>query len=111
MDIYTILASKPHNPHYLNRYITFIHNCQLKNVGYKGPVEGHHICPKADDMFPEYKDFRKHPWNKVNLKPREHFVAHLLLWKAFFTSKSQCHAAWQMKHKTRCQSILVHMNP
>jgi len=31
MDIYKILASKPHNPHYLNRYIRFIEWCQLAN--------------------------------------------------------------------------------
>ena len=54
MDIYSILSSKPHNPHYLNRYITFIEQCQQKNVDYHGYVENHHICQKADDMFPEY---------------------------------------------------------
>ena len=51
MDIYSILASKPHNPHYLNRYITFITECQLKNLNYNGYTEKHHICPKAKDMF------------------------------------------------------------
>ena len=85
MDIYSILSSKPHNPHYLNRYITFIEKCQQKNIGHEGYVERHHICPRAKDMFPEYEDFRLHPWNKAPLTPRQHFIAHLILWKAFPT--------------------------
>lgn len=105
MDIYSILASKPHNPHYLNRYITFIEQCQRHNDKHEEYVENHHICPKAKDMFPEYKDFRKHPWNKAVLTPRQHFIAHLILWKSFFASTSQCHAAWQMKHKNKMPII------
>jgi uncharacterized protein YbdZ (MbtH family) len=81
--IYQLLESKPHNPHYLNRYITFIEQCQQKNIGYDGYAEGHHILPRADDMFPEYKDFRLHPWNFAVLTARQHFIAHLILWKAF----------------------------
>ena len=96
MDIYSILSSKPHNPHYLNRYITFIEHCQQKNVGHEGPVENHHICPKAKDMFPEYKDFRSHPWNKAPLTPRQHFIAHLILWKVFVTTRSCLDAVWNM---------------
>jgi hypothetical protein len=98
MDIYSILASKPHNPHYLKRYITFIEKCQQKNVGYKGPVENHHICPKADDMFPEYIDFRLHPWNKAPLTTRQHFIAHLILWKVYPLFNSQTIASWLMKN-------------
>lgn len=83
MDIYSILASKPHNSHYLNRYITFIENCQRKNVDREGYVEKHHICPKAKDMFPQYASFNKHPWNCAKLTARQHFIAHMLLWKAY----------------------------
>lgn len=89
MDIYSVLLSKPHNPHYLNRYITFIKQCQLKNVEYEGYVEKHHICPKAKDMFPEYESFNKHPWNCAVLTARQHFVAHMMLWKAYPGSYSQ----------------------
>jgi hypothetical protein len=88
MDIYSILASKPHNPHYLNKYITFIKQCQQKNDGYEGVVEKHHICPKADDMFPEFKSFRKYPWNKALLTPRQHFIAHIILYKCYSYSFS-----------------------
>jgi hypothetical protein len=99
MDIYSILASKPHNFHYLKRYISFITKCQLINVDYAGQTEGHHICPKANDMFPEYIDFKEHPWNKAELTPRQHFVAHLILWKVYPNFKSQTFAFWSMKWK------------
>ena len=94
--IYQLLESKPHNPHYLNRYITFIEQCQQKNVGYEGYTEKHHIYPKADDMFPEYKDFRLHPWNCAVLTARQHFIAHLLLWKTFPNTVSCVDAIWSM---------------
>ena len=102
MDIYTILASKPHNPHYLNRYINFIQQCQQKNVDYEGSTSGHHICPKANDMFPEYKDFRYYSWNKADLTPRQHDIAHLLLWK-IYRNKSMTFA-WNMMKGDRNRS-------
>lgn len=45
--------------------------------------EAHHILPKAKKMFPEYSSFKKHPWNKVLLTAREHFICHLLLAKHY----------------------------
>jgi hypothetical protein len=99
MDIYSILSSKPHNPHYLNRYITFIRKCQQKNTGYDGYVEKHHICPKAKDMFPGYKSFKEHSWNLVKLTARQHFIAHLILWKTYPNFTSCLEAIWQMKHQ------------
>ena len=96
MDIYSILASKPHNPHYLIKYITFIKKCQLKNNRPEF-LEKHHICPKAKDMFPEYKSFTENEWNKVLLSSREHFIAHLILWKAFPNFNSQLIALNLMK--------------
>lgn len=83
MNIYSVLSSKPHNLHYLNKYILFIVNCQHKNIGHQGYTERHHICPKAADMFPEYASFVEHPWNCVELTARQHFIAHMLLWKAY----------------------------
>jgi hypothetical protein len=83
MDIYSILSSKQHNPHYLNKYITFIEKCQQKNVDCEGYIERHHICPKADDMFPEFEDFSLYPWNCAILTPRQHDIAHTFLWKIY----------------------------
>jgi hypothetical protein len=74
MTIYAIdniLSSKPHNSHYLKRYIWFIESCRILNEDYIGYTEKHHICPKAKDLFPEYKSLKKHPWNKVVLTPRQ----------------------------------------
>lgn len=81
MSIYDILASKPHNPHYLKRYIKFIEHCQNKNDVLAGYTENHHILPKA--YFPQYKNFKTHHWNKATLTARQHFIAHWILARAF----------------------------
>ncbi len=88
MDIYTILCSKSTNFHYIRKYINFIENCNIKNKLLNGCLEAHHICPKASDLFPEYKDFNTHPWNKVHLSSREHIIAHVMLWKIFGGSQT-----------------------
>ncbi len=101
MDIYTILSSKPHNPHYLKRYVAFIKNCKLKNTEHNIKIHKHHICPRAKDMFPEYKSFANHKWNCAKLTPRQHFIAHILLWKMYPNFLSPMNAIWQMKHKNK----------
>lgn len=83
-DIYALLATKPHNPHYLKRYIKFIFSCTNQPDEY---TENHHICPKSPDLFPEYKSFSKNPWNKAVLTARQHFIAHRLLAKAYGNSQ------------------------
>lgn len=83
MDVYNILSSKPHNARYLARYMAFIENIRSKPNNINASVEVHHICPKARDMFPEYADLREHRWNGIIMSPREHFIAHLLLWKIY----------------------------
>lgn len=97
MDIYSILSSKSHNSHYLNKYIRFIHNCQQKNQTYQGYTEKHHICSKAKDMFPEYCSFEDHPWNCAVLTARQHFIAHMMLWKIYKNS-STARALWYMSN-------------
>jgi hypothetical protein len=99
MDIYSILASKPHNRHYLNKYIRFIEQCQQNNKRYSAKTHKHHICPRAKDMFPEYGAFAKHKWNMARLTPRQHFIAHIMLWKIYPDVASQFNALWQMKHR------------
>jgi len=95
MDIYTILSSKPHNPHYLNRYIKFIRYCQSKNIGYEGYVENHHICPKS--LFPKYKNFNENIWNKILLTARQHFIAHIILSEVYNTPEMK-QALWFMSN-------------
>lgn len=95
MDIYKILSTKNHNIHYLNRYIRFISNF-YDQPPIKGGTEEHHICPKSKDLFPEYKSFKLHPWNKIILTKRQHFIAHLLLYRAFYKSKGAIYSFWRM---------------
>lgn len=76
-----ILSEYPHNPLYLNRYIKFIINCKKFNIISSGIYEKHHICMKS--MFPEFASFTEFPWNCVQLTPRQHYIAHLLLWKTY----------------------------
>jgi len=64
--IENILTSKPHNKHYLNRYLNFI-NVLSEQKAIKGETEIHHICPKSSDLFPEYNSLKINPWNKINL--------------------------------------------
>ena len=84
-QIIEILKSKPHNPHYLNRYIKFINGCQIANLNLSlnEYTETHHILPKAKELFPEYKDLRKNKWNSVRLTARQHIIAHIILWKVY----------------------------
>lgn len=82
MDIYPLLSNKPHNSHYLNRYLKFIEACKLTEKSNQR-IENHHILPSSSDLFPEYKSFKEFPWNKVKLTIRQHFIAHLLLSKTF----------------------------
>lgn len=87
-NIYAILSSKPHNPHYLNRYIRLIAAVQSRQNQNGLYLEAHHICPKSKDLFPEYADFKKlFPWNKILMTDREHFLAHHLLAKAYPKSR------------------------
>jgi hypothetical protein len=45
--------------------------------------ENHHILPKAKRFFPEYKSLIDYPWNKASLTYRQHYIAHIMLMKAF----------------------------
>lgn len=80
-DIYAILSSVPHNPHYLKRYIGFIESCQTTDNGVDGYTERHHICPKS--LFPDYENLTNHHWNMSILTPRQHFIAHWILSLAY----------------------------
>ncbi len=83
MDYLNILKSKKHNEHYLNRYIKFIKHYKTHIHNNNEYCEVHHICPKATDMFPEFKDLKTHPWNAVNLPFRAHIIAHYMLMKVY----------------------------
>lgn len=77
--IYVILKSKSINEHFLMKYIRFVRKRQANPHQESVVTESHHICPKSDDMFPEYIDWVIHPWNRIELTPREHALTHLML--------------------------------
>lgn len=82
MNFDEILFSVDNNPHYLKRYISFIEYCKNVNQNQiKTYSESHHICPR--NLFPQYYSFSKNPWNKIVLTPRQHYIAHWILWKAY----------------------------
>lgn len=53
--------------------------------------EAHHKLPKC--LYPEYADFKEHPWNKVLLTAEEHYVCHQLLVKIYPENRSLVFAA------------------
>lgn len=65
--------------HY-QRYIRFIEQRLTRKLKAESLVERHHIVPRS---FGRAGDFKTEPWNIVALSPREHFIAHLILWKLY----------------------------
>lgn len=107
MNFESILKSKKHNSHYTNRYIKFIYYCKNKNcengiTKQNFYMESHHICPASKHMFPEYSSFKNHPWNKIDLTARQHFIAHWLLWKSY-NNPSVAKAFYLMKKSSNNQ--------
>jgi hypothetical protein len=49
-------------------------------------------------MFPQYADLNQHYWNRAVLTARQHFIAHLLLWKAY-ANPPMTHAANMMANR------------
>ena len=81
------------NNKYIKRYLSIIEKALSENrVLHKKNhteytyYEGHHILPKS--LYPEYKSFKEHSWNKVLLTPKEHFICHLLILKHFKEEKN-----------------------
>lgn len=82
------------NHHHFNRYIRFI----TKRITRKPPigkVEIHHIVPKS--FWKENDDQKDNKDNLIVLTLREHYVAHMILSKAFPEIK-MIYAFWQMSH-------------
>jgi len=75
--------------HFFNKYLKFIHYCQTTNKN--GYTEKHHIIPKS-------MGGSDHSDNLILLTGREHFISHVLLWKAY-RNKQTNFALWSMKMK------------
>lgn len=107
MNIKEILKTKPHNAHYLNRYVRYINACIVKNEFLNSDeyTESHHICPKANDLFPEYNDLKIHTWNSVRLTAHQHIYAHIILWKLYGGSQTFA-LDWIFKNNSKTNSFL-----
>ena len=87
MSIYQHLSKINGNQHYIKRYCKFINTRQQ----IKGYTESHHILPVS--LFPEFAEVKE---NIINLSAREHYIAHLLLHKAFPKNNKMLWAIWCM---------------
>lgn len=65
---------------YLNRYVKIVENIK-ENGKNKLICENHHILPQS--LFPQYSNFREFPGNSLKVTPREHFILHWILSKAY----------------------------
>lgn len=63
----------PTSNHYLNKYIRFISSINNPN---NSITENHHILPKS-------MGGSDHSSNLISLTPRQHYLAHWMLWKAY----------------------------
>lgn len=106
MNIQELLRTIPGIDTYRNRYIKFIQYCIGNNAMTEHKVtELHHICPSS--LFPEYRNLRKCQWNSARLTPRQHFLAHYLLHKAYggkMTAAFVCMSQGLMSPKTKRKS-------
>ena len=91
--IYSELSKLDHNPHYLKRYLRLI-----ARFSGSGNVM-HHILPKS--MFPLYSSLKINEWNCAKLTPRQHYVIHWILWKAFPNNTSMFKAFYAMTNKDK----------
>lgn len=80
-ELYSKIANRGGVEYMVTRYLAFIASRPGQYI--KRVTHNHHILPKARDFFPEYKDLATHAWNSVHLTPREHFIAHWMLARAF----------------------------
>lgn len=65
---------------HLERYKKFIESRQHRKIEEGASIEKHHIWPFS---LGAHKGYYREPWNIVKLTAREHYIAHLILWKCY----------------------------
>lgn len=88
-NIYDTFLSYDLNMHYFNRYIKFINSIKDRKLPKDINTEIHHIIPRSLGG----SDDRK---NLINLKLREHFLIHYLLYKSLYNNVSMAYALFLM---------------
>ena len=68
---------------HLVRYVNFINSRPERNLKQKG-FHTHHIYPRSTAKKNEVENYDC-DWNLIELTPREHFIAHLILWKCGYS--------------------------
>lgn len=88
-----IFMPEPEKAIHLIRYKRFIWSRLFREFPKGVPVEKHHIVPVSFGM---QRNYSRQPWNIIRLTPREHFLAHLMLYKAF--GNEMTYAFWMLAH-------------
>ena len=101
MDIRQALTTLEHNPQWVDRYLTFLAETVEPD---EAEAEAHHILPKA--LFPEFRRFREHPWNRIHLSPADHLLAHYYLYRAIPSIRTRF--AFRMMVGTRALASIEH---
>lgn len=80
------------NQHFLNRYLKLIDKFKERNLKKSKGLHNHHIFPKSFGGS-------NRKFNMVFCSPKEHFILHHLLWKAFPNSKMVYAFNMMVNHK------------
>ena len=80
---------QPKSHHHFDRYLRYIDQIKNRTLCVIR-TEIHHILPRSMGGTDD-KD------NLISLSPREHFIAHRLLWRAY-RNKQMTNAFWFMSH-------------
>lgn len=86
-------GQEPHK----TRYLAFIQRCLARDLP-NARVEKHHVLPRSLGGGDEAS-------NIIKLTLREHYLAHLILWKYY--GKSMRHAFWLMSHSSKYSARLT----
>lgn len=88
---------------HLVRYVNFINSRPERKLKQKG-FKTHHIYPRSIAKKNNIEDYDC-SWNLIELTSREHFIAHMILWKAYKGKMAQ--AFWYMNHNKKYNEKLT----
>lgn len=92
---------EPGNMKHIVRYCNFINSRPGRKLHQRG-FHTHHIYPKSLAKKDNIDDFDSE-WNLIELTPREHFIAHLVLWKAYKSKMTQAFYYMSLNKQYDCK--------